>query len=126
MKNTKTIIGIVLIFLLGAASGVITTHMIDRTRFETVTKGGQAREDFIVGRLTRKLGLDSRQQKQIRTIIHGNLSHIRMIKKQFMPQIHATLEQGQTQIAAVLKPEQQEAYRDIIEKFKRHNLSEKE
>lgn len=124
MKNTKAIIGIVLIFLLGAASGAITTHMIDRDRFETFAKGSQGREDLIVGRLTRKLGLDDRQQEQVRTIIHDNLMSIRTIKKQFMPQIHATLEQGQTQITALLNPEQQAKFKKIIEIQKRHHWNE--
>src|SRR5664279_782373 len=90
MKNFKAVIGIVLIFVLGAASGAIVTHMIHRNRMESFIKGGpEAREEVIVSRLTRKLDLDAQQQTQVRAIIHENHLAIRQIRKENHPRIQA-------------------------------------
>ncbi|HEY3309944.1 MAG TPA: hypothetical protein VGJ93_15940 [Desulfuromonadaceae bacterium] len=125
MKNIKAIIGIVLIFTLGAASGAIVTHMIERAKMESFIKGGpDTREETIVSRLTKKLDLDNQQQVQVKTIIHENHLAMRQIRKQCRPQIEAILEQGQARIKAVLKPEQQEKFRVLIEERKQRHQPE--
>ena len=125
MKNFKAIIGIMLVFALGAASGAVAMHMIHRDRMETFIKGGpESREEFIVSRLTRKLDLDSRQQDQVRTIVHENHLAMRQVRRQFHPQIQAILDQGQARVSAVLRPEQQAKFRQIIEERKRRHQLE--
>jgi hypothetical protein len=122
MKNAKVIMGIVLVFALGAASGAIATHMYHRARMESFIKGGpESREDVIVSRLTRELGLDGQQQTQIRSIVHENHLAMRQVRKQYHPQIQAILEQGQQRISGVLKPDQQEKFRQIVDERRRHN-----
>ena len=122
MNNAKVIIGIVLVFALGAASGAIATHMYHRARMETFIKGGpESREEEIVSRLTRRLGLDAHQQVQIRDIVRENHLAMRQVRKQYHPQIQAILEQGQQRISSVLKPDQQEKFRQIVEERRRHN-----
>ncbi len=126
MKNVKAVMGILLVFILGAASGAVVTHMIDRAHHESFIKGGGvAREEVIVSRLTRKLDLDAQQQTQVRAIVHENHSAMRLIRKQYQPPIQAILEQGQARISAVLKPEQREKFRQIIEE-RRKNLQQEE
>jgi periplasmic protein CpxP/Spy len=123
MKNIKAIIGILLVFLLGAVSGAAVTHMIDRARHEAFIKGGpEAREESIVNRLTRKLDLDRQQQEQVRIIIHENHAAIQELRKQTRPQIESLLEQGQKRINAILRPEQQEKFQRIIEERKKHRM----
>jgi hypothetical protein len=125
MKNAKPIIGIMLVFALGAASGAVATHMFHRDRMETFIKGGpESREEFIVSRLSRKLDLDTRQQTQVRTIVHENHRAMREVRKQQHPQIQAILDQGQSRISAVLRPEQQEKFRQIIEERRKHHSPE--
>lgn len=125
MKNMKAIIGIILVFLLGAASGATVTHMIHRSRFETFIKGGpEAREEMIVKRLTHKLDLDSSQQEQVKAIVRENHVAIRQARSQCQPRIHELLEQGQTHIIALLRPEQQEKFRKIIAERKANRPSE--
>jgi len=125
MKNAKPIIGIMLVFALGAASGAVATHMFHRDRMETFIKGGpESREEFIVSRLSRKLDLDTRQQVQVRTIVHENHRAMREVRKQQHPQIQAILDQGQSRISAVLRPEQQEKFRQIIEERRKHHSPE--
>ena len=125
MKNIKAIIGIMLVFLLGAASGAIVTHMIHRARFESFIKGGpEVREDVLVSRLTRKLDLDAQQQAKVRTIIHENHLAMRQVRNMYRPQIQAILEQGQARINQLLRPDQQEKFRQIVEERKRHHPPE--
>lgn len=122
MKNTKAIIGIVIVFALGAASGSIVTHMVHRDRMATFIKGGpESREEVIVSRLTRKLALDARQQEQIKAIVHENHVAIRQVRNQYRPQIQGILEQGQARIITILNPEQQEKFRNILEERKRRH-----
>ena len=121
MKNIKAIIGIVLVFALGAASGAIVTHMIHRAKLESFIKGGpEIREEVLVSRLTRKLDLDGQQQAQVRAIIHENHLAMRQVRNLYHPQIQAILEQGQARINQLLRPDQQEKLRHIVEERKRH------
>ena len=124
-KNARAILGILLIFLLGAASGALLTHMIHRSHLENFISGGPAaREEFIVKRLSRSLDLDSRQQDQIRGIIHETHGVIREIRRQMRPRIEAELEQSQGRISAVLRPEQREKFLKILAERKARKLKE--
>ncbi len=115
MKNFKAIAGILLVFLLGAAGGGLVTHMIHVTRFERFISGGhRMREDVIVERLTKKLDLDSRQQEEVRVIVHETHDGIRQVRSRIKPQIEALLTAGQDRIKTVLRPDQREKFDKII------------
>lgn len=115
MKNYKAVIGILLVFILGATSGAIATHMVHRSREAAFLHGGPAaREEVIVKRLTRKLALDQQQQEQVKAIIHENHAAMQEVRRKSHPQIEAILEQGQKSINAILRPEQQEKFQKII------------
>lgn len=122
MKNVKAIIGIILVFLLGAVSGALVTHVINRDRMESFIKGGAtSREEVIVSRLTRKLDLDPQQQIQVRAIVHENHGAMRQIRNSYRPQIQAILEQGQARITTLLRPDQQEKFRQIVAERRKHH-----
>ncbi len=125
MNNIKAICGILLVFMLGAASGAIVTHVVERAHFEKFIHGGpEAREEKIMGKLTKQLALDSQQQVQIRSIVHENHTAMRQIRKQYRPQIQEILDHGQARISDLLRPEQRERFRQIIEERKRHRPPE--
>lgn len=122
-KNAKAIVGILLVFILGAVSGSVVTYVVLQNRVEAFRHGGpEAREEQIVKRLSRELGLDSGQQEQVRGIIHETHTAIREMRGQMRPRIEAVLEQGQTRISAVLKPEQREKFAKITAERKAHRL----
>ena len=119
MKNIKAIAGILLVFVLGAASGAIVTHMVQRAHHETFIKGGpEAREELIVKRLTKKLDLDPQQQEQVKAIIHENHAAMQQVRDKSRPQIEAILGQGQKRINELLRPAQQEKFQTIIAEHK--------
>ncbi|MEI6306187.1 MAG: hypothetical protein WCP33_05140 [Deltaproteobacteria bacterium] len=63
--NAKNIIGVLLIFILGAATGALTTHFIHHSRMERFIGGApHAREEHIIKRLTKELDLDGNQQER--------------------------------------------------------------
>ena len=115
MKNYKAVIGILLVFMLGAASGAIVTHMVDRDRHEAFLHGDPAaREEAIIRRLARKLALDQQQQEQVRRIVHENHLAMQEIRKRSRPQIETILEQGQKEISALLRADQLAVFQKII------------
>ncbi|BCS52025.1 hypothetical protein [Geobacter sp. SVR] len=115
MKNIKAILGILLVFLLGAASGSFLTYSVECGRRQSLDrKSPQAKEDEIVRRLTKKLDLDSQQQEQVRAIVHEDYAAIRQIRRLSQPQVQARLEQGQGRINAILRPDQREKFQKII------------
>ncbi len=125
-KNATAILGILLVFLLGAASGALVTHMVHLARLEAFISGGPAaREEHIVKRLTRELDLDSRQQGQVRDIVQETHSAVSAMKGQMRPHIEALLEQGQERINSVLRPEQREKFAKITSERKARNCRER-
>jgi Spy/CpxP family protein refolding chaperone len=122
MKNVRAIIGILAVFLLGAASGAFVTHTVERAHLAC---GGPAnKEEMIVKRLTAKLDLDIRQHEQVSAIVHEIHTGIREIRMQTRPRIEALLEQGQARISMLLTPEQREKFQKIIAERKAHRPPE--
>jgi len=123
MNKTKAILAVLLVFVFGAASGALVTHVIHQERFERYAGGGRPpMEDTLVKRLTSKLDLNSQQQERVRAIIHETQLGMHQIRQQSRPQIEGVLSEGQKRISALLTPEQREKYEKIIaeHKLRRH------
>ncbi|QEM66866.1 hypothetical protein FO488_00955 [Geobacter sp. FeAm09] len=115
MKNFKAIAGILLVFLMGAAGGALVTHMVQKAHFEqSILANRKMREEVIVERLTRELGLDGSQQEQVKAITHETHEGIGRLKKQIHPQIEALLATGQQRMEAVLRPDQREKFKKLV------------
>jgi len=126
MKNPKALLCVLFVFILGATCGAVVTYTIQHARFESYVKGGPVfREELFVKRLTSKLDLDSRQQEQVKAIVHETHSGIRQVRSQCRPGIEALLQQGQARISAVLRPDQQERFREIIAERKARKSAER-
>lgn len=125
MKNPKAILGILLVFILGAASGALVSYAFHHAKFESYSRETPAaRENFFVQRLTSKLDLDSRQQEQVKSIVHETHSGIRQIRNQYRPRIESLLEQSQARINVLLRPDQQEKFRALIAERKARRAAE--
>lgn len=115
MKSIKPVAGIVLVFILGAASGSLITYFVSQYRLEALLSGGpRMKEDVVLKRLAGKLGLDGLQQEQVKTIIHETHEEMHQIRQKWRPQMEAILTDSQLRISALLRPQQQEAFRKII------------
>ncbi len=121
MKSIKPVVGLILVFILGATSGSFVTYMVSQSRLESIISGGpRAREDMLLKRLTRQLDLDSQQREQVTTVIHETHEDMRQIRQRTHPQIEALLTDSQLRISSLLRPEQQEKFRKIIAERKAH------
>ena len=111
MKRWKSILGVLLVFLLGALAGAAVYHRFGHQRVEAVLSGrGGATVDLIVKRLSRSLDLDPAQRDQVRAIVTETRRDIVEIRKPVQPQIEATFERSRIRIRAILRPEQQQKF----------------
>jgi len=79
-----------------------------------------------VNRLDHKLGLDDRQEEQVRAIVHQTQEEIKAARSQIRPQTEAIIEKAQVKIRAILTPEQIKKYEQMIaahkEKLRKRGL----
>jgi hypothetical protein len=121
MKSIKPVVGLILVFILGATSGSLVTYMVVQARVESILSGGpRAREDVLITRLTRQLNLDSQQREQVKVIIHETHEGMHQIRQKMHPQIEALLSDSQLRISALLRPDQHEKFKKIIAERKAH------
>ncbi len=119
MKPVKPVLGIILVFILGATSGSLVTFLLSQSRIESFMKGGpQAKEEHLVKRLTKQLSLDDQQHEQVKAIIHETHEDIRQIRLKIRPQIEDTLSDSQLRISGLLCPDQQAAFKKIVAEHK--------
>jgi len=125
-KNAKAIAGVLLIFILGAVTGALVTHMVHQRNFAAFMHGGpRMREEFIVTELNRELQLDDRQQGLIRGIVQETHAAIREMRGQMRPKVEILLEQGNHRISEILTPAQQEKFLKLTAERKAHRNREK-
>ena len=115
MNKNKSLLAVLLVFILGAVSGALVTHVIHQGRFAAFSKGGHPpREEMLVKRLTDKLDLNSQQQEKVRAIVHETQLSMQQIRRQSRPQIEAALTESQQRISLLLTPEQRDKFDKII------------
>jgi Spy/CpxP family protein refolding chaperone len=126
MKNIKSVICILLIFLLGAVSGGLVMHMVYKSHMETFLRGDRkAREEILVNRLSRKLDLDQSQREKVRAIVKETHLEMNNIRKQYRPQMEAVLEKSRAEMRRILRPEQLEKFEKFIAEHQaRHRRSD--
>ena len=111
MKRWKSILGVLLVFLLGALAGAAVEHRVDRKNLETVLSGrGGGTVDLVVRRLTRSLDLDPAQRDQVRAIVAETNREIGEIRKPVHAQVMAAIESSRARVRVVLRPDQQEKF----------------
>jgi Spy/CpxP family protein refolding chaperone len=125
MKKWKAIAGILLVFLLGALSGVLGTYAVYQQRMEGVMRDepGRARE-FIVRRLGRDLSLDPGQSEQLRAIVRETHAQLRELRKKIRPETEEIMARSQDRVRAILRPDQREKYEKIIAEHRKRREGE--
>jgi Spy/CpxP family protein refolding chaperone len=122
MKNIKYVLCILLIFVLGAASGGLVMHIVYKSHMETFLSGDRkAREEILLNRLSRRLDLDQSQREKVRAIVEETHVEMNNIRKQYRPQMEAVLEKSRTEMRQILRPEQLGKFEKFIaERKARH------
>ncbi len=115
MKNLKSILCVLIIFLLGAASGGLAVHIYFKSQMETFVKGDRkAREEILLNRLSRKLDLDDKQREQTRAIIAETHEEMKKIRTQYHPQMEAVIEKSKAEMRRILRPDQLEKFEKFL------------
>ncbi len=122
MKNLKSVLCILLIFILGAAGGGLAMHIVYKSHMETFLRGDRkTREEILLNRLSRRLDLDDRQREQARAIVEKTHEEMDKIRKQYRPQMEAVMENSRAEMRRILRPEQLQKFEKFIaERKARH------
>jgi hypothetical protein len=115
----KAVLGVILIFLFGWASGALCTTLFFAHRTEELIKRGpETVVDLLERRLTRNLHLDADQQQQIHGLFMENVNERRELQRQIQPEVQRLNWQTFRQISAILRPEQRQILRQNLETFR--------
>lgn len=114
-KNWKPIAGACAIFIFGMASGGVVTAGVIQNKVKKAFLGGpKAVSEKILKRLDHKLDLDSTQREQARAIILDGQKQAAVIRREIHPRIETILTASETQLRAILKPEQQAVFDKLV------------
>ena len=117
MKNWKSILLLVLVFFAGIAVGVVGTRVAVRHFVQRAIAQPERFQLFIEREMKWKLSLGESQQVKLHEILTDSRGQMREIRKQYQPQMVLVWSNTDSQISAMLTPEQQARY----EKFKEAN-----
>lgn len=117
----KTIVGVLLVFVLGWIAGTLTASIYFAHRTTLFLSGGTpAFVELVQRRLTKGLHLDAGQKSQVYDILMSNISQRKELQKQIQPQIQKLNQESVRQIRAILHPDQMDAFQHNLEVW-RHN-----
>ena len=119
MSKLKTIVCVVLIFLVGFLSGVIGSHLYVRNKIEKTIAGGKPHAMRFMGHLIRKLELSAQQQTEIENILDASREKWIALRGRYRPEFEAAFEETLSQVKAVLDPDQKAKLEKMITRMKR-------
>lgn len=119
MKNWKAIIGVCLVFLLGGVAGGLVTARIISKRIQRIVMGGpQAVNQLIVRRLGWRLDLDPGQRDKLLSIVEETRGELKTVRNQVAPQVTDIMSGAEKKVRAILKPEQEKKFDEVVEQNK--------
>ena len=80
--------------------------------------GSQAVNQLIVKRLTKRLDLDPSQSEKLISIVVETRGELGAVRSQIAPQVKDILADTETKVRAILKPEQQKEFDEVVEQNK--------
>ena len=117
MKRLRGILGVFLIFFFGVIFGVAVTGGTIWKEMRDVIEGGP---DAVVAKITDRLGkelkLDDAQKKMLDHIAIETRIELRGIRAEAQPRVRETVSAAEGKVRAVLGPEQQKKFDQIIGK----------
>lgn len=114
--NRKAIAWLVVVFVLGAALGVLGTYAVTMRVFARGNDDHSpaALHAHYVDRLNHELDLTDEQQQQIETILDNAQARYEAIQQSVAPQNAQVRQDGRAQIRQILTPEQQPKFDDFM------------
>ena len=112
MKNWKTILGIILVFVFGMLAGGLVTGKILQRRLR---QGPPAVSETIVRRLSVSLHLDQQQRDELRTIVRDAQQEMETVRKQVQPQFADVFDRAEGRVREMLRSDQREQFEQIVD-----------
>jgi hypothetical protein len=119
MKTLKVVLVLTLVFLAGAAGGVVATRMAVRHFVDRAIANPDIVRERIERQLARKLNLDRQQRITTAAALKQAHEKLKALREQFQPQFTNIIQDARSQINAVLNPEQQKQFEDFQEQNRR-------
>jgi hypothetical protein len=121
MKTFKLLVLVTLVFLAGAAAGVVGTRVFIRHWVSSAIQRPENIQILMERNLRRQLHLDARQRLEVHRILTDTRAQLRDLRKVYRPQVVAVMTNTEAQISAVLTPEQQAQF-ERMQQENRHFL----
>lgn len=113
MKNWKSVLLLVLVFLAGVGIGVLGTRASVRRVVQQAIAHPEKVQLLTERKLTRNLHLDTEQQVKLHAILTESRGQLRDLRKDFQPRTAAVFRTTDEKIFALLTPEQQARYQKL-------------
>jgi hypothetical protein len=117
--NRKAIAWLVVVFVLGAALGVVGTYVVT-TRvfaFGSNDHNPATQRAHYIDRLDHELNLTADEQKQIDGVLTGVQARYDSIHQSVAPQYDQVRQDGRAQIRQILTPDQQPKFDDFMRRI---------
>jgi hypothetical protein len=123
VRDWKSTLGVLLIFVLGCLAGAFLSLAVVHHRVvQMLQRGSPAYEQFLERRLSRGLHLDADQREKFHEALVANIEARKKIQLQVQPQIQPQIqeanEQTKQQLKTILQPGQLATLRQNIEDFR--------
>ena len=130
-SQTKARVLVVSVFVIGFAAGALSLNLSEKLKSSSKNKGPHG-TDFIIGRMTERVGLSSEQQEQVKKILDETNEKYRDIRvkdiepriKDIEPRLNAVRQESRDRIRALLTPEQLPKYEQMT--IERDKMREQE
>ena len=110
---------LVLIFLLGIATGGFGHHLLESRGYFRRPAHSSSRQNRseIVDKFTKELGLTSDQQQQLNAILAEQEQRFKDLNKSFRSQADVIRQEGRDKIRAILTDQQKPKFDEILKRF---------
>lgn len=113
MKRWKSILLLALVFFAGIVFGVVGTRAATRHFTQMAIAHPERVQMKIERALTRRLQLSADQQAQLHNILSDTRTQMKALREEFRPKVQAIYQETDTNINAILTPDQQTRYDQI-------------
>ena len=119
-KTWKAVFGVILIYLFGCFSGAVSTSLFSHHKtLGLLQHPAMAVTVALEKSLTGNLGLDASQKRQVHEYFLENLRRRKELQMGIEPQVQMLNRQTFQQVAAILRPDQAERFRQNVEQLRK-------
>lgn len=114
MRKSQLILLLLAALLVGVCIGFFTNSAIIRARIHRFSQVPANMPEHITNRLTRRLGLDDEQRRQVLAVFQKHEGRMKETREQSRALIDAMIEEVRMEVALHLTPAQQEEHKKIL------------